>query len=140
MGIFDFIFGKNKDYRSNENVQYDQDKDKFEAQYIDDEFLEFQNNVSKSTLEKFRDTIRMHSNYSDDSYNKYGYQLLVIYQKYGKFLGEAEDEAREIGNELNKSGGFEAMKMVCETIYHVIGGIPGRHLEKAWDGIGRWLG
>jgi hypothetical protein len=46
--------------------------------------------------------------------------------------------ARLIGEELNKRGGFSAMK---DALERDLGWIPGcRTIEGFWNGIGSWLG
>ena len=89
---------------------------------------------------KYDELIRTHSLYKDDRFNRYAHQLIDIYRKHGSFLGSAENEVRTVGEILNNEGGFDAMKMICEGFYHNIGAVPYRQLEKAWHGIGRWLG
>ena len=73
-------------------------------------------------------------------------RLISIYQSHPEGFvrgegGEDEREIREIGDFLNRQGGFELMRTVhaeftrrCSTR-----GAP-RNLEFIWDGIGGWQG
>lgn len=57
------------------------------------------------------------------------------------FLGEGRGEARAIGQELNRIGGFLLMQGVFEAMQDdLLSSVACRELELAWDGIGQWLG
>jgi hypothetical protein len=96
--------------------------------------------ANDANLARFKEMVLTHRDYVGSSYEAQASQLFAIYRKHDAFLGEAKEDARRVGTEINAAGGFEAMRLVCETIRSVLGGTPGRHLEKAWHGIGQWLG
>lgn len=56
------------------------------------------------------------------------------------FLSRKDKErTREIGDELNKIGGFDLMLAVCDRV-SMVERESRRSLELAWDGIGSWQG
>lgn len=57
-----------------------------------------------------------------------------------KFNDEKRNiRAREIGVRLSEMGGKKMMQQAYSKVKAVLGGIPARELEFAWDGIGGWL-
>ena len=62
----------------------------------------------------------------------------TIEEEYSSFYKKGKPLQRviEIGKELNKIGGFDAMFQVGSTIE----GINQRELDLAWSGIGTWMG
>ncbi len=50
------------------------------------------------------------------------------------FLGETRQRTREIGQQLNRLGGWNLMSWVADKIPKY----DQRELEVAWDGIGKW--
>lgn len=53
--------------------------------------------------------------------------------------GREDRRTREIGSQLNEIGGMDAMFSVYEVIRYVLPR-EARSLERAWNGIGDWLG
>lgn len=56
------------------------------------------------------------------------------------FLGQARHRARQIGEELNETGGIKLMLAAHEVVGSQLGSGAARELEAAWDGIGEWAG
>jgi hypothetical protein len=69
-------------------------------------------------------------------------ELAVIGQANG-FLdrGPGEERTREIGRELEAYGGIEEMRTAHAHVSAYLTDPAGpRELERAWDGIGSWMG
>jgi hypothetical protein len=70
-------------------------------------------------------------------------QELTEIGKAGKFLdeGPGEARARELGNQLDVHGGIEGMRTaLAQVASRLPNPYVARELERAWDGIGSWLG
>ena len=64
-------------------------------------------------------------------------QIAAIAPEPGMVISNeaANQRVREIGEELNRAGGMEKMRQVCEYDRRYL-----RVIEVAWDGIGEWRG
>lgn len=91
-------------------------------------------------LEQYLELVLTHRDYEGDDYTPQAQRLFQIWRQHQAFLGEAKVDARAVGEEINAAGGFESMRLVCETMRAVLGGVAARHLERAWSGVGRWQG
>jgi hypothetical protein len=58
----------------------------------------------------------------------------------GAFNGQCRHiRARQIGERLNKIGGFVLMEQVHKKIRKSLGPQPGTHLSYSWADIGKWV-
>lgn len=56
----------------------------------------------------------------------------------GSYLDDKRQETKQIGEELNKLGGRDAMLSVVEFIRLHVGSVPIQELDCCWNGIGEW--
>jgi hypothetical protein len=54
--------------------------------------------------------------------------------------GGKDPRTREIGEDLNRINGKQAMLEAHATVEAELGRLKGRELEMAWNGIGSWMG
>lgn len=68
-------------------------------------------------------------------------ELLEIGQNRGFLAGGRDDSrTREIGAELDQMDGMQKMLQVHAAVKAQLGQGHARDLERAWDGIGSWMG
>ena len=67
-----------------------------------------------------------------------GFRLLDLHGREGTFAGPAESEAREIGAELDRAGGLQAMEAIREAIEVGLGEATADELTLSWQGVGPW--
>jgi hypothetical protein len=60
-------------------------------------------------------------------------------ERASRYLGDAQEEARQIGWELHEVGSMGAMQAAHAEVARQLGGPAARELELAWDRIGDWV-